>query len=148
MRWKKYIAIVVMRKRGVSNEEYYFNFTIFLWSRYFIFYCIVVWSNGCGDKKYPLWIYLIEKAFYDVPKTAFLLFYLYIFLISRRNKRDISKVCQKYQDLSFQLSRSLQVIWKAYNLNHWYKSAVNFQRVLKPLKINRAFCIFKDAYVK
>ena len=43
------------KKRGVNNEEYYFNFTIFLWSYYyFIFYCIVVRSNGCRDKIYPL----------------------------------------------------------------------------------------------
>jgi len=41
-------------KEGRNNEEYYFNFTIFLWGCYFIFYCIVVCSNGCWDKKYPL----------------------------------------------------------------------------------------------
>ena len=41
-------------KEGRNNEEYYFNFTIFLWRCYFIFYCTAVCSNGCGDKKYPL----------------------------------------------------------------------------------------------
>ena len=40
--------------RGVSNEEYYFNFTIFLWRCYFIFCFIVVCSNGFRDKKHPL----------------------------------------------------------------------------------------------
>lgn len=38
----------------------------------FIFYCIVVWSNGCGDKN--IHYDLLIESFYDVPKTAFYYF--------------------------------------------------------------------------
>ena len=47
-------VIAITGLSGRNNEEYYFNFTIFLWGCYFIFYCIVVCSNGCRDKIYPL----------------------------------------------------------------------------------------------
>lgn len=65
---------------GVNNEEYYFNFTIFLWSYYFIFYCIVVRSNGCGIK-YIHYDLLIEEAFMMSLKLHFIILPIHIFNI-------------------------------------------------------------------